>query len=181
MARVRGRSLIDAVGFVRESFGDQALARVSAELEPAVRAVFEGTIRPTAWYELDDFLGYLLTARRVLAPQDEDFFRRQGRYAGRYQRSAHLGIMVDSLETMAKMAPTIWRMFYDVGRLVAVDGSRGRVGQIHDFPATPELCQRFLGIWEGLASTPERTMVAEETLCVRRGDPCCEILLRPAG
>jgi hypothetical protein len=65
-------------------------------------------------------------------------------------------------------------MFYDVGRLVALEHG---VGQIHDFPTTPELCQRFVGIWEGIASTEERPIVAKETQCRLRGDPCCELTM----
>jgi hypothetical protein len=179
MARIRGRDLIDAMGFVRESFGEEAPARVAAELEPSVCAVFEGSIRPTGWYPLEAFVTYLTTARRLLAAGDEQFFRRQGRYAGRRQKATTLKVMVDTMETMAKMAPTIWRMFYDVGRLVVVRDAEGPRGQIHGFPATEDLCERFLGIWEGLSSTPEQPMIAEERRCVRRGDPCCEIRLRP--
>jgi len=179
MARIRGRNLIDAMGFVRETFGEAAPALVAAELEPSLRAVFEGSIRPTGWYPLEAFVTYLTTARLLLAPEDEHFFRRQGRYAGQRQRTTTLKVMVDTVETMARMAPTIWRMFYDVGRLVVVRDAEGPRGQIHGFPATPDLCERFLGIWEGLSSTPQQPLVAEERLCVRRGDPCCEIRLRP--
>ena len=65
-------------------------------------------------------------------------------------------------------------MFYDVGSLVPVGGG---VGQIRDFPTTPELCERFMGVWEGIASTPERPIIATETQCRLRGDPCCELTM----
>jgi hypothetical protein len=121
------------------------------------------------------FVSYLRTARRVLCPEDAGFYRRQGRFAGSRQKGSFLGTMAASPERLMVMAPTIWRMYYDVGRLVVVGDTPATAAcQLHDFPTTPELCERFLGTWEGVASTPERPARAEETRCLLRGDRFCQ-------
>jgi hypothetical protein len=107
--------------------------------------------------------------------------RRQGRFAGERQKEELLGPLVESSETRARLAPTVWRMFYDVGRLEVVVDAQGPASRIHGFPATAESCARFLGIWEGIASSPGSPAVAEETRCVRQGDAFCEIRVRYPG
>jgi hypothetical protein len=179
VANVRGRALADALLFVRESWGEAGLHRVVAELPAEAQAVCGGVIHDSDWYPLDHFVLFLQTARRLLAPDDPEFFRRQGLRAGQRQKAVYLGVMVATPELIAKTAPTIWRMFYDTGRLVALGQG---VGQIRDFPTTPELCQRFLGIWEGIISTPDNPVAVKETRCRLRGDDCCEMtLLTPDG
>ena len=174
MANVRGRALDGALDFVRESWGEAGLQGVMAELPPATRAVCNGLGEGHEWYPLEHLVVLLQTARTSCAPEDPSFFRRQGFYAGRREKAAYLGVMVATPEVIVKTAPTIWRMFYDVGRLVPVGNG---VGQIQDFPTTPELCQRFVGIWDGIVGTPERPIVTTETRCRLRGDPFCELTM----
>ena len=175
MACVRGRDLLDAVGFVRESYGASALERVVARLGEPELSCYRGSIREVGWYPLDALVAFLRTAQATLAPGDSGFCLRQGRYAAQRQREAFLGVMVATAESRAMTAPTIWRMFYDTGHLVVVGGDPTRArGQIHAFPTAPELCERFRGIWEGMASTADRPATATETRCVLRGDACCE-------
>ena len=173
MAHVRGRDLIDALDFVRESYGEAALSSVFAELAPEARAVFGGTLRPAEWYPLEHLVSYLATAKWALA-LDDDFYRAEGFYAGQRQKASFLGVMVATPQVREKTAATVWRLFYDVGRLTVVGTGPGAASQIHDFPSTLELCQRFAGIWEGIASTDEYKAVAMHTRCVLRGDDCCE-------
>jgi hypothetical protein len=174
MASGRGRNLIDAVGFVRDHHGEAGGARVQAALDPDMRSALAHTLRPDDWYPLEVLISYLRVAHRELAPGDGDFFRRQGFYSGQHQKAHYLRMMVGTRELRAKMAPTVWRMFYDVGRLVVVGAGLEAAGQIHDFPATPELCSRFRGIWEGIASDSERVASASEERCILRGDAFCE-------
>jgi hypothetical protein len=175
VACVRGRDLLDAIGFIRESYGPEAVERVLGRLVGPDFACFHGSVREVDWYPLDVLVALLKTAKATLADHDPAFYRRQGRYTARRQREAFLGVMVATPESRALTAPVIWRMFYDTGRLVVVGEEPANArGQIHDFPTTPELCERFRGIWEGIASTPDRPASATETRCVLRGDPFCE-------
>jgi len=178
VARARARNLIDAIGFVREYYGAAGIGRVEAAVDAELRALLEGVLRADDWYPLAALVSYLAVAHRELAPFDDDFYHRQGFYTGQQQRAHYLGMMVATPELRAKMAPTVWRMFYDVGHLVVAGQGREACGQIHDFPTTPALCQRFLGIWEGIASEPGVVVKASEGRCVLRGDPYCEFNVR---
>jgi hypothetical protein len=179
MASVRGRDLVEALSFVRENYGPEALERVLAALAPEARSSLAATIRETGWYPLQVLVDYLRTACRVLEAEPVEFCRREGRFTAQRQRSGFLGPLVTSAAIRMRMAPTTWRMFYDVGRLeVSGDNPETAVGRIHDFPATIESCARFLGIWEGIVGSADRPVVAEEARCVRRGDAYCEIHIR---
>jgi len=181
MASVRGRDLVESLSFVRESYGAEALERVLAALSPEVGSSFAGTIREAGWYPLELLVDYLKVACRVLGDDPVDFCRREGRFTAERQRTGFLGPLVASPAVRMRMAPTTWRMFYDVGRLEIIgDTPETAVGRIHDFPASAESCARFLGIWEGIVGSDDRPAIAEEVLCVRRGDPYCEIHVRDA-
>ena len=85
-------------------------------------------------------------------------------------------MMVSHPFVRRRLAPTVWRMFYDVGKLVVLeDSASGSVSRILGFPTTPELCERFCGIWEGIGTTSTQRARARETSCTRRGDAHCEI------
>ncbi len=178
MPNVRGRDLIDALDFVRHSYGEAGLSKAIAELALGARAVFGGTLREAEWYSLEHLVSYLVTAKRALARNDDDFCRKEGFYAGQRQKASFLGVMVATPEARERTAATVWRMFYDVGRLKIVGEGPGAASQIHDFPTTPELCQRFAGIWEGIASSAEQKAVAIHTRCVLRGGDCCEFRIQ---
>lgn len=175
---MRGRDLIDALAFVRESYGAEAVEKAVARLGAPEQARFQSAFREVEWYPLEALVAFLRAAKALLAPDDASFFERQGRYAAQRQKNAFLSVMVGTPEARMLTAPTIWRMFYDVGRLEVVgDDPAAAISRILDFPTTPELCQRFRGIWEGLASTAARPAVATEPRCVLRGDPFCEFVV----
>jgi len=178
VARVRGTSLIDAQAFVRDTYGPEAVARVRKALSAKAKPVFQHAIREVGWYPLEALTSYLITARTLLDPGAHEFYRAQGYYGASRQKAGALKAMVSTLELRMRLVRTIWRMFYDVGHVEVVGATEGDiVARIVDFPTTAELCERFLGIWEGMSSTDDRRAVAQETKCVLRGDPYCEIRL----
>jgi hypothetical protein len=176
VVNARGVTLLDAQAFMRETYGPEAESRVLLALDPDVADVLRKSVREDAWYPLEALVSYLRTARQTLDPQSQDFFRRQGFFGATRRRGGPLGKMLATPEHRARLAPTTWRMFYDVGRLEIVALRPGEViGRIVGFPGVPELCQRFLGIWEALSGDPGVPGRAEESRCVLRGDPYCEI------
>lgn len=173
MVRVRGVDLLDAEAFVRDGYGADAVERVFAALDEESRAVFSRPPHGHDWYPLEALRSYLVTAKAAVAPDETDFYRRQGRFAAERRKRGPLQSMVATPELRMRLARTVWRMFYDGGRLEVVgDLADTAVARIHGFPARPELCERFRGIWEGLAGPGAR---AEEARCVLRGDPFCEL------
>lgn len=175
MGNVRGTALADAVSFVRENYGPDANARVMRALSPEVRQLFE-EIREVSWYPLEILRSYLVAARDALDPQAADFFRRQGRFTAEKRRGGPLLNMVATRALRARMAPIVFRMFYDTGRLEVIGTSpETAFARIYGFPATPEFCERFCGVSEGM--TGGKAVRAKETRCVLRGDPFCELQL----
>jgi hypothetical protein len=175
MANVRGVDLLDARAFLRDTYGPDSHQKVMEALDAEARATFEPGIRETGWYPIAALQSYLAAGRRVLDPAALEFFRRQGRYAADRRKRGPLMAMVASPALRMRLAGLVWRMFYDVGRLEVVGSSpETALGRIYDFPATPELCERFVGIWEGMAGSRERPGRAAERRCVLHGDPYCE-------
>jgi len=178
VANIRGGDLADAMAYIQDTYGREALDRVMAALDPETRDSFD-TLRSVSWYPLSFLTSFLVLSKQLLDPSDASFYRKQGYDAGQRQRSGPLGVMVATPLLRMRLASTAWRMFYDVGRLEVVgDSPETAVGQIHDFPTTPELCERFQGIWGGIASTKAVAARAEESRCVLRGDPYCELRIR---
>jgi len=172
---------VDARDFVRQEYGEAGLARVLAELPQDASRAFGETIREVGWYPLVALDLYLKAACRLLASGSLELCRSQGRFAAGRQKAGFLTSLVSTPALRVRTAPIAWRLFYDVGRLEVVGRDpETAVGRIHGFPATPELCTRFLGIWEGIVGSGEAPSVAEEARCVRHGDPYCEIHVRSA-
>jgi hypothetical protein len=96
-----------------------------------------------------------------------------GRFAGRRDRDMRFGVMLADPKISAKMGPTLWRAYFDKGRVEIVDrGALGATVRIHAFPTHRVLCQRIAGSLEGQQGDFAAT--AEEKACVLHGDPHCE-------
>lgn len=177
MARVRGTDFFDARGFVRDAHGAAAHERVLDALPSEAQGLWRGPLRQASWYPIEALRLYLRTARGLLEPDAPDFYLRQGRDAARRQKGGALASMVATPALRMRLAPLVWRLFYDVGHLEVLGRDPATVVcRIHGFPASPEMCERFRGIWEGMASTPTGERRVEEPRCVLRGDPFCELI-----
>lgn len=180
---VRGVAVLNAIRFVRETRGPGRHDEVVAALPAACRAVFLAQVREAAWVPLDDFVAYMETARRLLAPDEPGFFRELGRFAGRLEREAsNFGVMVVDPLTAIRMGPLVWRSFHDSGRLeVETLGPLEGLARLHGFPASRAMCDRRCGAWETLTSTEQLQAEATETRCQLGGHAFCEtrVVWRP--
>jgi hypothetical protein len=172
--RARGTLFLNSVDFVRETFGPSAHARVMMELPAERCGPFLGSLREASWKPVVDLVAYMETAHRLLAPDDADFHRKMGRFAGRRDRETRaFGVMLSDPTTSAKMAPKLWRAYFDKGRLEISDrGPAGATVRIHNFPTQRVICQRIAGSLEGQQGN--FAAVAEEKACVLDGDRHCE-------
>jgi hypothetical protein len=176
---VRGTLLRNTMGFLRETYGPGAHASVLRALPHDLAAVFRLPVREASWEPLDALVAYIETAKRTFAPDDPDFYRRMGSYAGRSDREARaMGVMVRDLDTATKMAGVLWRSFFSEGRLeVAERTPGGAVLRILDFPAHRALCERIAGSLEGLLGGAAAKLSVAKDSCLLDGDPCCEYRL----
>ncbi|HLA77825.1 MAG TPA: hypothetical protein VJU18_09635 [Vicinamibacteria bacterium] len=176
MASVRGVAVLNAIRYVRESFGPNPHQAVVKALSEPHRATFLGPIREASWKPVEDLIAYLETAQRLLAPADPLFFRRVGRFSGQLERASQgFEVMVADPSTAMRMGPVVWRSFFDAGRLeVEILGPREGMARVFDFPASRALCDRRSGAWEGLLSTPGLRVEVTETRCCLSGSDFCE-------
>lgn len=185
MANVRGLFVLNTTAFVRETFGAAAHDHVVAGLAPDPRRTFLLTPREAGWYPLLDVVAYMEAAQRLLAPDDAGFHRRLGAFSGERDRnSGGFSRMAPDPATAMRMAPMIWRAFYDAGRLVPEHRTPNLgIGVVHEFPAYPAHCQRICGAWGVLLSFPAAPAQVSEPSCAALGQAHCEfhVVWTPAG
>ena len=158
MASVRGVAVLNAIRYVRESFGPNPHQAVVKALSEPHRATFLGPIREASWKPVEDLIAYLETAQRLLAPADPLFFRRVGRFSGQLERASQgFEVMVADPSTAMRMGPVVWRSFFDAGRLeVEILGPREGMARVFEAQLNVNLY-----IAQGLAIA-ETTAMAEE-------------------
>ncbi len=164
---------------MREGYGPQAHAEVLARLPPALSAHYRSQIREASWQSIEDLVAYMEAAKGLLAPDESGFYRRLGRFAGEHDRRQRaVSVMVQDIHTATVMAQTVFRTFFDVGRLeVAGIDAGGAVLRFHDFPMTETWCQRTQGAIEGLVSNDAVAVRVTAGDCVARGAAWCEYRL----
>jgi hypothetical protein len=180
MSRVRGTLVLNSFAFVRKTHGPRAHARILRSLGHEEAAVLGGAIREAAWVPIDPLLLYIEKAKELYAPDEEGYYRRMGRFAGKSDREARaMGVMVRDLATAAQMAAVVWKQFFDKGDLeVAERTESGARLRIRGFPAHPVLCERIVGSLEGLLAAAAPALIVEKAGCLLEGDPACEYVLR---
>ena len=164
---------------MRHTYGSGAHARVLAYLPAEQAARLDGDVREASWQRIEDLVAYMEAARALLAPDDGSFHRRLGRFAGELDRRQRaVSVMVRDVPTAAAMAQTVFRSYFEVGRLeVAGIDPLGAVLRFHDFPMTEAWCQRTQGALEGLLSNEELEIRVSEGECLARGGGFCEYRL----
>ena len=69
---VKGRALIDAVGFVRERHGQRGVDAVVDVLDAQAREILRGTLLANDWYPLDVLTSFTAAGVRLYNGGDED-------------------------------------------------------------------------------------------------------------
>src|SRR5262245_65214706 len=131
-----------------------------------------------SWTPLEDLLAYMETAKALLAPRDPGFYRKIGFYGGSHVRALWVGIAVSEPTRALRCCTTLWRTFFDKGRLEVIETCpEGAILRIHDLPSAAPFCQRFLGSVEGILSPSAARVRVAERACTCRGDPYCELFV----
>jgi hypothetical protein len=121
---------------------------------------------------LEHLVAYMVAAKSLLAPNEADFFRQMGRFAGERDRNERaFSHMVADRDTAIRMLRVLWHAYYGGGSLEILSADDQRlVCRAVDFKGDPVLCERITGVAEGQL----RASRAEHGACVFRGDPACE-------
>lgn len=179
MHHIRGQTVINTTRFVKDHFGDEAHARVVADLPPEAAGMFLAPIRDASWKSLDHTLAYMRAARRRHAPDDPEFFRQMGRFSGRATGASAFRFLIGSdPRTAVSRAAFMWRFLYDAGRVELVATAPGDMTiRIHDFrPSDRAWCERIEGFLEAVMEIAgARDTQVRETACVHLGATHCDM------
>jgi hypothetical protein len=77
MAQVKGTAVDASLRYVRERFGEPALAAVLAALPEADRKALAAVLA-SSWYPMGTFLRFMQEAQRRLGAQEKDLVRKMG-------------------------------------------------------------------------------------------------------
>jgi uncharacterized protein (TIGR02265 family) len=178
MARVKGTAVQSSLRYVRERFGEEALAGVLASLPEADRAALGEGILPSSWYPMDTFLRFMQEAERQLGGQEPDVVRRMGRASCDYGVTGAYKIFfrVGSPEFIISRAAPAFSSYYDTGELRIVEKGPQRVAaELAGFEGgAPQFCERIFGwMQRTLELAGARNLRSAHSTCVHRGGSVC--------
>lgn len=170
---VRGTFVLNTFDYIREHFGQDAQRMVMRRLPESLVALVDS--RDRSWVPLHDLVTCMRTAKALLAPEDDFFYRDIGSYGGRHLRTLWLGILFSEPARPLQCCKLLWRTFVDSGHLEVIPSPGAATLRIHDLPVAAPFCERLLGSFEGLFSVAAKPMHIEKRACTSRGDPYCEM------
>ena len=176
--QVKGTAVLASIRFVREKFGDDGLAKVTARLNPEDSERMGTTILASAWYPVAFLLAVMKAAKEEFGSQMPDVITQMGRASADYAHTTvyKLVFKVGSPQWIISKASVIFSSYYDRGQMVVTESGAGfAVVELRDFgePA-PEFCERIAGwivrTWE--LSGAKNVKIIHNT-CVSRGGKVC--------
>jgi len=175
MAQVKGTAVLSSVRYVRERFGEEALARVLAAL-PELR--LRDGVLASAWYPMASFLAFMVEAERQLGVQEPAVVRNMGRASCDYGVTGVYKVFfkVGSPEFIMGRAARVFSSYYDTGELRMMESRRGRaVAEIRGLDGSaPQFCERIFGwMQRTLELAGARNLRSAHSACVHRGDAAC--------
>lgn len=176
--QTKGTTVLATIRFLKESFGEDGLAKVVSGLAEADRERLAGSVLPSAWYPQSLLLGLMRGAKAEFGAQMPDLYRRIGRASADYSLSTVYSVVfkVTSTQWIVSRAAAIFASYYDSGKMTVPENARGMAMiELSDFaePA-PEFCERILG-WCSriLEHCGEKNVQVEHVQCRCRGDKTC--------
>ncbi|MEZ4219591.1 MAG: hypothetical protein R3B13_01600 [Polyangiaceae bacterium] len=150
MASIRGMAFLGAVRYIKQTGGEELLARVVDDAGPVVAKTFAKRINGLGLQPYRAFTDFLVAMDRVLGRGDLDYCRQFGGVAARHDLETVFKVYTvrPSPEKMIEACTAIWGMYVDGGgHMEAVDTSPQRtVLRIHEFPEmAPAHCRMMEG------------------------------------
>ena len=178
MARVKGTAVQSSLRYVKERFGDLALARILQALPEADRGRLEHGVLASSWYEVDLFLRFMVEAERQLAPQEPDLVLNMGRASCDYGLTTVYKVFfkIGSPEFIIGRAARVFSSYYDTGELRILETGPGRcLAELVGFEGgAPQFCARMFGwMQRTLELAGARNLRPRHDVCVHRGGAVC--------
>ena len=177
MARVKGTAVDASMRYVRERFGEAALAGVMGALPPADGSALGQGVLASSWYPMDAFLRFMQEAERQLGSRERDLTRRMGRTSSEYSiKGVYKAFFkFGSPEFIISRAAAVFGSYYDTGEMKVVE-SEGKhaVIELAAFAGAPQFCERVYGWMERtLELAGAKSVRLVHAACVHRGDALC--------
>lgn len=178
MAQVKGTAVQSSLRYVKERFGEGALARVIEALPEEDRKALGHGILASSWYEMGAFLRFMQEAERQLAAQEPDVVRKMGRASCDYGVTTVYRIFfkVGSPEFIISRGTRVFSSYYDSGELRIVDSGPGRaVAELVGLQGgAPQFCDRIFGwMQRTLELAGAKNLRSAHSSCVHRGGAVC--------
>ncbi len=178
MGKVRGASFLGTLDFVRTTFGDDQLRKALATLPPPVRDQLghEGeALLASAWYDARTLSELTRAIDQTLGAGDLALARAIGKHVAftDVNRFFKWLFKLAGPKTIFPRAASVWSNYYDGGRYVVEDVSRGRAMlRIEGWDAADEvLCKRLEG-W--IERALELTIGADLGAAIRETHHCAQ-------
>jgi hypothetical protein len=183
MAEIKGVLINGWMGLLKDRYGQAALDAAMELLDPVDRALLSTPFLPSSWYPYDDLRMMSRLTRQMGATGDElaiDIGRAMAQHAcaGVYKSL----IVADPLKQVDRISWVGDMLFRDVRRCETERrGDRSGLVRYHyesGVQPTAGTCKSVMGfLMRMLELAGAREVKANHTVCVVKGDACCEFLL----
>ncbi len=178
MAQVKGTAVLSSLRYVRERFGEEALAGVLSALPAQDCATLRGLLLASSWYPMSTLLRFMQEVERQLGPRDPKVLQNMGRAScdeglrGIYK----IFLKVGSPGYIIDRAARVLSNYYDTGELVVVERDERHVAvELRGLEGSErQFCERIYGwMQRTLELTGVRNLRSAHSRCLHRGDPVC--------
>lgn len=139
----KGVSLLHFHDFVRSRFGDDAWGEVLYRLKPGAREIFTRPVLASGWYPYTTYVEAVKIVVECFLGGDIQ----RAREIGAYNLESSLNTIyralykVGSPAFLMRMSATLWRSYFNVGRMVVEKAGRGfAIARIENFVPPAEVC-----------------------------------------
>jgi predicted hydrocarbon binding protein len=179
--RVKGAMVRAHLQFVRDRFGEPALAETLKALPPAVAAEVHGLL-PSTWCAFESLISLDRTIARTAHRDERDLVRELGRYSAQINLSTiYRAFHRDDIHEFFRNSAMLHRQFQDFGDCVYenVGKTLGRISIRNAVCYSPAYCGSEIGYLEQVLATHGATSATvTEASCQCLGDDVCTFELR---
>lgn len=180
---LRGVVLATYGKFILKEEGDNGLDKLEKKMEKIGYPIKLKEIKVTDFYPLR-LQAIILTLIKNLFNYNKDNFVEMGRFESKADTVVIRFFMkyFVSLEMVIKVVQRMWKTYFTVGDIKAVDYDKRKnqlILRLERFPPIPILCNNLRGYFEGITEIIVKTkVVCEETKCPFKGDEYHEFLIK---
>ncbi|HET6335359.1 MAG TPA: hypothetical protein VFG30_19170 [Polyangiales bacterium] len=181
MAKFKGTVFESTRMFTVQTFGEDAVERVLAELDPSERDLLRD-VQAISWYPVEPILHYMHALDRVYGQGDLGVCIKAGHYSAGWSMNTVLKVFLRfrSPVWLVDRATSVWNRYHDTGKWhVQTLTSERMLGELRDFAVRdPAFCARLCGWLQGaIELTGGDRATVTEVRCMNRNDDHCAFAL----